>query len=963
MNSIKSSMFIVFSLGVFINQVFAQVPSYVPSNGLVGWWPFTGNANDLSGNGNHGTVNGATLTTDRFGNANQAYLNNTSSGSITLNPSVLDNLGAFNIGIWFNASNNQGGVSDIFQIDANSPCAIYPAQTGNPNNNVYVRYDNGLAQFYFSIQINATVVQYTVPSPPSTNHWHFVSVNYTGTTVSFFINGQLLNTQALSGTFLTFNQPLFIANWCTYEDFNGKIDDIGIWNRALTQQEITNLYNANNGPQATISTANNSICAGQSATLTASVANAGTSCSTTGLPPSLNNGLVGYWPFCGNATDASGNANNGTVNGATLTTDRFGVANSAYSFDGVSNSIVIANSPNYSFLLNNSSSVSIWINTSNFNGTRSIIGQGDGDGQHQNRFWRIYFSNSMLINHLRGNGYDPFDTQNMNSSVTLNNWHLVTMVRDYNSNLKLYLNGVLVDTDIDITGLSSPFSVTRNINVGAFLNAYTGQLMQFFNGKLDDIGIWNRALSAQEVSQLYNAGQPTYAWSNGATTSSITVTPAQTTAYTCTVTMNGTTTTQSQTITVNALPNVSAGTNQTICTGTSITLSGSGASTYTWNNGVINGVSFTPNNTQTYTVTGTDGNGCTNTAQTTVTVNALPMVGAGTNQTVCAGTSVTLSGSGASTYTWNNGVSNGVSFTPNNTQTYTVTGTDGNGCTNTAQTTVTVNALPMVGAGMNQTVCAGTSVTLSGSGASTFTWNNGVTNGVSFTPNNTQTYTVTGTDGNGCANTAQVLVTVANPSSSSITETACLSYTLNGQNYTQSGTYEQNLTNVLGCDSTLTLNLTILPLPNLPNIYIALNNVLSTDAQPNTFYQWIYCTSGLPIANATDTFYTATINGVYAVEASNSCGTVSSDCITISNSGIYEYVDQLKLFPNPTKDFLIIDGLKESAINFELRDVTGRLILIGTLDASNNSLDMSPFSEGNYRLVLEGYGVFSLVKY
>ncbi len=51
----------------------AQIPSYVPTNGLVGWWPFNGNANDESGNGNNGNVNGATLTTDRFGVANKAY--------------------------------------------------------------------------------------------------------------------------------------------------------------------------------------------------------------------------------------------------------------------------------------------------------------------------------------------------------------------------------------------------------------------------------------------------------------------------------------------------------------------------------------------------------------------------------------------------------------------------------------------------------------------------------------------------------------------------------------------------------------------------------------------------------------------------------------------------------------------------------------------------------------------------
>ena len=55
------------------NFIIAQVPSYVPTNGLAGYWPFTGNANDVSGNGNNGTNNGATLTTDRFGNANSAY--------------------------------------------------------------------------------------------------------------------------------------------------------------------------------------------------------------------------------------------------------------------------------------------------------------------------------------------------------------------------------------------------------------------------------------------------------------------------------------------------------------------------------------------------------------------------------------------------------------------------------------------------------------------------------------------------------------------------------------------------------------------------------------------------------------------------------------------------------------------------------------------------------------------------
>jgi hypothetical protein len=155
-------------------------------------------------------------------------------------------------------------------------------------------------------------------------------------------------------------------------------------------------------------------------------------------------------------------------------------------------------------------------------------------------------------------------------------------------------------------------------------------------------------------------------------------------------------------------------------------------------------------------------------------------------------------------------VSNGVGFTPASTITYTVTGTNtSTGCTNTDQAIVNVNALPTVNAGIDQTVCAGTSVTLSGTGADTYSWNNSVSNGVGFNPTVTNEYVVTGADVNGCAVTDTVNVTVNNPSTSTLTETALDSYTLNGQTYTQSGTYTQVIPNAAGCDSTITLNLTL----------------------------------------------------------------------------------------------------------------------------------------------------------
>jgi hypothetical protein len=114
-----------------------------------------------------------------------------------------------------------------------------------------------------------------------------------------------------------------------------------------------------------------------------------------------------------------------------------------------------------------------------------------------------------------------------------------------------------------------------------------------------------------------------------------------------------------------------------------------------------------------------------------------------------------------------------------------------------------------VSAGMDQTICAGYPVTLSATGAITYAWSNNVTNGVAFNPSTTATYAVSGTDANGCVASDEVLVTVNDATESILTESALDMYTLNGQTYTQSGTYTQVITNVAGCDSTITLNLTL----------------------------------------------------------------------------------------------------------------------------------------------------------
>ena len=260
-----------------------------------------------------------------------------------------------------------------------------------------------------------------------------------------------------------------------------------------------------------------------------------------------------------------------------------------------------------------------------------------------------------------------------------------------------------------------------------------------------------------------SGGTPPYSylWNTGATTSSIIVTAG---TYSVDVLDASGCLLANDAITVNLYPAppVNAGPDQIACQGSSITLTATGASIYVWDNGITNGVPFgQPVGSQLYTVIGTDLNGCVAIDNVLVTINPLPIVTAGPSLNVCEGSQVTLNGSGAQNYIWSGGVINGIPFTPGiGSMIYTVTGTDVNGCVNVDNTTVTVNPLPVIQAGLDVTVCDGELVTLQATGAPTLNWDNGITNNTPFQPSlGTTFYTVTGTDMNGCINTDQVSVT------------------------------------------------------------------------------------------------------------------------------------------------------------------------------------------------------------
>ena len=229
-------------------------------------------------------------------------------------------------------------------------------------------------------------------------------------------------------------------------------------------------------------------------------------------------------------------------------------------------------------------------------------------------------------------------------------------------------------------------------------------------------------------------------------------------------------------------PAVTATGSATICAGNSTTLTGAGASSYVWS--PASGLSCTscispvanPTNSTTYTVTGTNAGGCSNTNSVTVTVDPPPVITISGNTNVCAGNFTTLTASGAATYQWSGGATTAM-VTALSAGTYTVIGTNAQGCTASKVVTVISNALPTVSISASSTsICSGSSSTLTASGASTYSWSTGETGAsISVSPTASVTYTVTGTNAAGCTATKTIVVAghLPIPITTTATPTAC----------------------------------------------------------------------------------------------------------------------------------------------------------------------------------------------
>ena len=408
-----------------------------------------------------------------------------------------------------------------------------------------------------------------------------------------------------------------------------------------------------------------------------------------------------------------------------------------------------------------------------------------------------------------------------------------------------------------------------------------------------------------------------YSWSTGATSSSIVVSPTVNTIYTLTA-MSVSNCVAIATVAVNvnaAIPTLTLNTSNVTaggaCPNSTIALTASGASTYTWTGNVNNGVPFTPGGASGYTVSGENACG-TVTAATSVSIHPAPPVTASASQpSVCSGNTVTVVGSGASTYTWNvSGISNGVPFSPTQTQTYIVTGSSAFNCTASAAVIVSVTTTPILAPIATPTrICFGETATITASGAANYSWSPGNESSaaITVTPGSTSTYTVVKWNDN-CFDTKTITVLVDQlPNVLAFTNNSviCIYNTTTlqaggGQSYTwapQGGQGPNSFTTIVSpqvstnytvtafdgnCTNSATLDVIVNP---NPTITIAASNSVICNGQSVTMtasggqnYQWSAGLSGNPVTA------TPTAPVLYTVSGTNSfgCTGVASQIVLVN---------------------------------------------------------------------------------
>jgi hypothetical protein len=365
-------------------------------------------------------------------------------------------------------------------------------------------------------------------------------------------------------------------------------------------------------------------------------------------------------------------------------------------------------------------------------------------------------------------------------------------------------------------------------------------------------------------------------------------------------------------------PVVNAGGPSTVCAGNSVTLNASGVSSYTWlplgsfPGSTNSSISVSPVNFSTYSVIATNSLGCISSTVVNVTpLSYSPAISvansASLNGGICPGQSATLTASGAISYVWTGTITNGVGFTPSSAQTYTVTGSNGCG-SGTAVSSVSIHLVPSLSVTVSQpTVCAGTSVSLSATGASSYILSPATFSlGIPFIPQSSASFTTTGTSVMGCTATAisslavvpfPTVIPVASPPQ--VCNGSSVNLTASGASYylwlpvnnlspsltvypSSSTIYTAVLANS-NCSVSFNVPVTVYAVPLATALasatQVCAGSSVTLNASGGSSYLW-YNSQGLFAASANTTVYPNTNSTYTAVVSNGSCSASSS--ITIS---------------------------------------------------------------------------------
>lgn len=406
-------------------------------------------------------------------------------------------------------------------------------------------------------------------------------------------------------------------------------------------------------------------------------------------------------------------------------------------------------------------------------------------------------------------------------------------------------------------------------------------------------------------------------WNTGDTTSSITISPGSNATYQVVASLsNGYADSALIHVTVHSNPALSINPSATsICEGTSTTLTASGATNYVWSNSANSAsITVTPANSSSYTVTGTDVNGCSGTTSSNITVNQLPIaVITVSNDSVCFGDSATLTASGGTGYTWSTGeTQSSIYVSPATTTTYSVSVTDVNTCTASTNTSITVNMLPVANINpIASSICRGDSATLTASGGTSYVWSNAAgTAAIAVVPISDTNFTVTVTDMAGCTDTASagiIVHSLPTTAISPVTDTICsgeqITLTASGgvtylwnnsqstaaisDNPTATINYSVTVSDTNNCSASANALIVVIPAMNLAisttNVTCSGANNGSLDITVNggvTPYSFLWSNS-----SATEDL-TGLNNGTYTVTVTDLAGCSVSDSSAITEPSV-----------------------------------------------------------------------------